>query len=127
MMYSKPAACWSNHYSSSSYEGEEEHRYRITHQTQIKQRVNGQPRQQQWEKEDWTWEEILDGKGPWAEPVECRRPKAELEAAKAERRRYEEAARKQGWRPPSASSSGTAHQAVSPSPPYRTARLPSGA
>ncbi|KAM9452603.1 uncharacterized protein ACWYII_012053 [Salvelinus alpinus] len=98
-MYSQPAAFWSNPCYSSSDEEKEEARYRITHQTQIKQRVNGQPRQQQWEKEDWTWEEILDGKGPWAEPVECRRPKAELEAAKAERRRYEEAARKQGWRP----------------------------
>ncbi|KAM9528409.1 uncharacterized protein ACWYII_041088 [Salvelinus alpinus] len=93
-MYSSPAAPWSTHSPKES-------RYRITHQTQIKQRVNGQPRQQQWEKEDWTWEEILDGKGPWAEPVECRRPKAELEAAKAERRRYEEAARKQGWKPAS--------------------------
>ena len=47
----------------------------------------------------WTWEEILDGKGPWAEPGEYCRPKAELEAAKAERRHYEELARQSGWKP----------------------------
>ena len=52
--------------------------------------------------EHWTWEEILDSKGPWAQPGEYRRPKAELEAAKAakaERRWYEEAARQRGWKP----------------------------
>ena len=53
--------------------------------------------QLQWERlhhlENWTWEEELDGKGPWAQPGEYRRPKEELEAAKAERRWYEEAAR----------------------------------
>jgi hypothetical protein len=49
--------------------------------------------------EKWTWEEILDGKGPWAEPGEYCRPKAELEAAKAERRHYEELARQSGWKP----------------------------
>ena len=36
--------------------------------------------------------EILDGKGPRAQAAEYRRPKAELEATKAERQRYEEAA-----------------------------------
>lgn len=41
-------------------------------------------------QDSWTWEDELDGKGPWAEPGEYRRPKAELEAAKAERRHYEE-------------------------------------
>uniref|UniRef100_A0A8C7NUQ8 protein-tyrosine-phosphatase n=1 Tax=Oncorhynchus mykiss TaxID=8022 RepID=A0A8C7NUQ8_ONCMY len=59
--------------------------------------------QLQWERlhhlEKWTWEEELDGKGPWAQPGEYRRPKEELEAAKAERRRYEEAARRSGWKP----------------------------
>ena len=44
-------------------------------------------------------EEILDGEGPWAQPGEYRRPKAELEAAKADRRRYEEAAWQRGWKP----------------------------
>ena len=38
----------------------------------------------------WTWEEILDGAGPWTQPGEYRRPKEELEAAKVERRYYEE-------------------------------------
>ena len=53
--------------------------------------------QLQWERlhhlEIWTWEEELDGKGPWAQPGEYRRPKEEIEAAKAERHKYEEAAR----------------------------------
>ena len=51
--------------------------------------------------EKWTWEDELDGKGPWAQPGEYRRPKEELEAAKAERRWYEEAARRSGWKPES--------------------------
>ena len=38
----------------------------------------------------WTWEEILDGAGPWTQPGEFRRPKVELEAVKADRRYYEE-------------------------------------
>jgi hypothetical protein len=38
----------------------------------------------------WTWEEILDGAGPWTQPGEYHRPKEELEAAKAERRYYEQ-------------------------------------
>ncbi|XP_064814960.1 uncharacterized protein LOC135530588 [Oncorhynchus masou masou] len=42
--------------------------------------------------EEWTWEEILEGKGPWA--GEHRRPKEELEASKAERRHYEELAQR---------------------------------
>ena len=41
----------------------------------------------------------MEGKGTWAQPGEYRRPKAELEAAKAERRWYEEAARQRGWKP----------------------------
>ena len=52
-------------------------------------------------EEFWTWEEILDGKGPWAQPGQYRRPKEELEAVKAERRWYEEAARRRGWKPES--------------------------
>ena len=50
-------------------EEEEECRYRNTHQQRTKQRGN---RQQQQERqrylERWTWEEILDGKGPWEIP-----------------------------------------------------------
>ena len=38
----------------------------------------------------WTWEEIFDGKGPWAQAGEYCCPKAELETVKAERRRYED-------------------------------------
>ena len=52
--------------------------------------------QLQWERlhhlEIWTWEEELDGKGPWEKPGEYCSPKEEIEAAKAERRMYEEAA-----------------------------------
>ena len=58
-------------------------------------------REEQRSKDFWTWEEILDGKGPWAQPGEYRRPKEELEAVKAERRWYEEAARRSGWKPES--------------------------
>ena len=79
------AAPWSS--SSSTDDG----RYRITHHQRTKQGGNGQ--QQQRSQDSWTWEEILDGKGPWAQAGEYRRPKAELEAAKAERQWYEEAAR----------------------------------
>ena len=74
-------------------------------QQQQRQQQEKQQRQQQqqWEKlhylEKWTWEEILDGKRPWAEPGEYCRPKAELEAAKAERRHYEELARQSSWKP----------------------------
>ena len=71
-------------------------RDRITHLQWTKQRGNGQ---QQRSQDFWTWEEILDGKGPWAQPGEYSRPKAELEAAKAERSWYEEAARRRSWKP----------------------------
>ncbi|XP_071193419.1 golgin subfamily A member 5-like [Salvelinus alpinus] len=40
--------------------------------------------------ENWTWEEILDGAGPWTQPGEYRLSKEEIEAAKAEQRYYEE-------------------------------------
>ncbi|KAM9518216.1 uncharacterized protein ACWYII_044800 isoform 3-T3 [Salvelinus alpinus] len=83
------AAYWSDPCYTSSEEEEDDSRDRITHQPRTKQRGIGQQRSQ----DSWTWEEILDGKGPWSQAGEYRRPKAELEAAKAERRRYEEAAR----------------------------------
>ena len=90
------AVHWSD-LSYSSSEEEEDSRYRITHHQRTKQRGNGQQQQQQQRFPDfWTWEEILDGKGPWAQAGEYPRPKAELEAAKAERRHYEEAARQHG-------------------------------
>lgn len=40
-------------------------------------------------REKWTWEEVLDGAGPWHQAEDYRRPQWEIEAAKAERRRYE--------------------------------------
>ncbi|XP_071239026.1 alkylglycerol monooxygenase-like isoform X2 [Salvelinus alpinus] len=81
------AAHWSDPCYSSS--DEEEIRYRTTHQKRTEQRGN----QEQRVLDSWTWEEILDGKGSWAQPGEYRRPKEELEAARAERRHYEELAR----------------------------------
>ncbi|XP_064881736.1 uncharacterized protein LOC115138403 isoform X2 [Oncorhynchus nerka] len=78
------AAHWSDiSYSSSE---EEENRYRITHhQKRTKQCDNLEQRV----LDSWTWEEILEGKGPWAQAGEYRRPKEELEAAKAKRQRIE--------------------------------------
>ena len=76
-MYSHHSAPWSPPCNE---------RDRITHQTRTKQ----------CEKEEqrlmgrWNWEEILDGAGPWTQPGEYHRPKEEIEAAKAERRNYEE-------------------------------------
>ena len=123
-MNNNHAAFWSDSPSPK------ENRYRITHHKRTKQRVNRQEQREETRNKDfWTWEEILDGRGPWAKPGECsrpkeqpkeevwtwedelegrgpwaqpgeyRRPKEELEAAKAERRRYEEAARRSGWKP----------------------------
>ena len=88
------AALWSDPCNSSSEE--EDERYRNTHHQRTKQRGNGQQQQQQRSQDSWTWEEILEVKGPWAQAEEYRHPKAELEAAKAERRRYEEAAQQHG-------------------------------
>ena len=72
-----PAAFWSDLYDT---------RYRSTHHQRTKQRRN---EQQVDYRESWTWEEILDGAGPWHQAGEYRRPPEEIEAAKAERRRYE--------------------------------------
>ncbi|KAM9433536.1 uncharacterized protein ACWYII_017161 [Salvelinus alpinus] len=103
MLNTSYAASWSDpRYTSSSDEEEEGCRYRTTHQTLTKQRSNGQQRQQQQRpitQDSWTWEEILEGKGHWAKIGEYRRSREELEAAKAEDRWYEEAARKRGWKP----------------------------
>jgi head-tail adaptor len=70
------AALWSTSPSNDE-------RYRISHQKRTKQR--GQ--------DGWTWEEILDVKGPWTQIGEYRRPREEIEAAKEERQRYEELVR----------------------------------
>ena len=61
-------------------------RDRTTHHKRTKQREKEEQRLMG----KWTWEEILDGAGPWPQPWEYRCPKEELEAAKAERRCYEE-------------------------------------
>ena len=76
-------AHWSD--PSYSWSEEEEYHYRTTHHQRTKQRGNKEERV----LDSWTWEEILDSKGPWAQAGEYHRPKEELEAAKAERRRYE--------------------------------------
>ena len=59
------AAHWSDPCYSSSEE-EEESCYRITHHQRTKQHGNGQHQRSQ---DSWTWEEILDGKGHWAQAV----------------------------------------------------------
>ncbi|XP_055754646.1 uncharacterized protein LOC129833841 isoform X4 [Salvelinus fontinalis] len=106
MLNTNCAEFWSDPYSSSSSEEEAlDSHYRTTHLTRTKQQQQQQQErlQQQQERlhylEKWTWEDDLDGKGHWAEPGEYRRPKEELEAAKAERRYYEALARQSGWRP----------------------------
>ena len=74
-------ANWSSDPSRfSSSEEEDEIRYRNTHHKRTKQHGNGQQQQRQRYLENWTCEEILDGKGPWAQAGEYRHPKAELEA-----------------------------------------------
>ena len=74
-----------------------ENRDRITHHNRTKRRGKGQQRQQQqWERLHYL--EELEGRGPWAQPGEYRRPKEEREAAKAERRHYEALARQSGWK-----------------------------
>ena len=95
MFMNNNAAFWSSSLSP------EENRNRITHHNRTKRRGDRQRQEEQRSQDFWTWEEILDGKGPWAQPGEYRRPKEELEAAKAERRWYEEAARRRGWKPKS--------------------------
>ena len=70
-MYAHHAAPWSSSFNS---------RDRTSHNQRTKQRG----------KEDaWTWEEILESKGPWRQAREYRRPREELEAAKAEQQHYE--------------------------------------
>jgi hypothetical protein len=56
-------------------------RDRKTHQTRTKQREKEEQRLMG----KWTWEEILNGAGPWTQLREYRHRKEELETAKAER------------------------------------------
>uniref|UniRef100_A0A8C8I3F1 Ig-like domain-containing protein n=1 Tax=Oncorhynchus tshawytscha TaxID=74940 RepID=A0A8C8I3F1_ONCTS len=60
-------------------ESEDENPYRITHQPRTKRRGNGQQQQRPKTQDSWTWEEILDGRGPWAKPGEYSRPKVQQE------------------------------------------------
>jgi hypothetical protein len=71
-------------YHAAPFSQYDNSRNRRSHHQRTKQR--GQ--------EEWTWEEILDGKGPWAQAGEYRHLKEEMEAAKAERLRYEELAQR---------------------------------
>ena len=95
-MYAHRAAPWSGHFP-------DEVRDRTTHHKRPKRRG----REEQRFLEDWTWEEILEGKGPWEKAGEYWHPSEEIEAAKAERRQYEELAQRSrherlaesGWRP----------------------------
>ena len=68
------AAFWSDpSYSSSD---EDEDHYRTTHHQRTKQRG----KEEQRVRDSWTWEEILDGTGPWSQAGEYSLPKAEMEA-----------------------------------------------
>ena len=79
------AAVWSD--SPSPHEN----RDRITHRKRTKQRVNRQeqPKEELRIKDFWTWEEILDGRGPWAKPGECSHPKVQQEKRKQEQPKEE--------------------------------------
>ena len=66
IMYAHHVGPW-----STSSDG----RDRTTHHKRTKQRG---------ERDSWTWEENKDGKGPWRQAGEYRRPKEEIKAAKEE-------------------------------------------
>ena len=71
-----------NYENTASWSALSNNRDRITHQRRTKQRKKEQ-------QEEWTWEQILDGKGSWTwEEIQKgwnRRPSEEVEAARAER------------------------------------------
>ena len=77
MMSTQHAAPWSTPCNSH---------YRTTHHKKTKQCGMEEQRVM----DSWTWEMILDGKGPWRQAGEYRRPPEEMEAAKAERRFWED-------------------------------------
>ena len=85
------AAFWSTSSSDS--------RYRITHQTRTKRRKRKE-QQDYCVMDKWTWEQILDGEGPWTQAGDYRLPQWEIEAARAERRYYEERERNERERHP---------------------------
>jgi hypothetical protein len=71
MWNSTQAAPWSTHYND---------RDRRSHQKRTEQRC----------QEEWTWEDNLDGEGPWTQAGEHHHPREQMEAAREERQRYEE-------------------------------------
>ena len=73
----------------SASPSQEESRDRITHHNRTKRRDDRQRQQEQRNQDFWTWEEILDGRGPWAKPGECRRPKVQQEKRQQEQRKEE--------------------------------------
>ncbi|KAM9544776.1 uncharacterized protein ACWYII_036017 [Salvelinus alpinus] len=120
MAYFPEAAFWSEDPSllTSSEDEESDSRYRITHHhaKTKRQRETKQSKGQE-RKDFWTWEQIMNGEGPWAKAGENRRPKAELEArrraeATGERNRSYEGTRlaRKPKKPPGVTSAGTTHQ-----------------
>ncbi|KAM9422869.1 uncharacterized protein ACWYII_020415 [Salvelinus alpinus] len=103
MAYFPKPAFWSEDPSllTSSEDEESDSRYRITHQHAKTKRQGKTKRSkgQEKNKDFWTWEQIMNGEGPWAKAGENRRSQEEREAAKAQERWFEEAARRRGWKP----------------------------
>ena len=86
-----PAAYWST-FSDDDFalsSEDEDTCDRITHHSRTKQQKKEQREFELDWREKWTWEEVLDGAGPWHQAEDYRRPQWEIEAAKAERQRYE--------------------------------------
>ncbi|KAM9407747.1 uncharacterized protein ACWYII_027556 [Salvelinus alpinus] len=121
MAYFPEAAFWSEDPSllTSSEDEESDSPYRITHHTRAKQRSQRSKGQEK--KEQWTWDDILDGKGcyTWEEILagRDRLPWEQLEAlrraeATGERNRSYEGTRlaRKPKKPPGVTSAGTSHQ-----------------
>ncbi|KAM9513434.1 uncharacterized protein ACWYII_046869 [Salvelinus alpinus] len=99
-MYNYQSASWSDPCSSSSEEENDfDSHYRNTHHNRTKRIEEGGQELKQWREEEWSWEQIFNGEGPWAKVGENRRSREEKEAATAQERWYEEAARMRGWKP----------------------------
>ncbi|KAM9429341.1 uncharacterized protein ACWYII_017500 [Salvelinus alpinus] len=98
MAYFPDSAFWSEDPSllTSSEDEESDSRYRITHQQNVTKRYGNARRSN---KDFWTWEEILSGRGPWAQTGEYRCSRERSEAATAQERWFKEAARRRGWKP----------------------------
>ncbi|KAM9405826.1 uncharacterized protein ACWYII_028930 [Salvelinus alpinus] len=123
MAYFPTAAYWSTDPSllSSSEDEESDSPYRITHNARTKRQGKTQRSKGQEKKEQWTWDDILDGKGcyTWEEILagRDRLPWEQLEAlrraeATGERNRSYEGTRlaRKPKKPPGVTSAGTLHQ-----------------